>query len=110
MTSSYKLLGNAYIDIVQNNPNLVDDFLTREINADTVSSSIARIYVFYDSLSYTISEESPALDIPTLIANLGGLLGLFLSGNFFTICEIITTLIELYFYRKGINTIDHNQI
>ena len=108
MTSSYKLLGNPYVEIIQNNPNLVLDFMTKEINENTVSSSIAKINVFYNSLSYTRSEESSAIDISTLIANLGGLFGLFLSGNLFTICEIITTLIELYFYRKGINMINHN--
>jgi hypothetical protein len=102
-TSVAKLEGDIYVDIIQNNPNLSADFVTRQINAETVSSSIAKVNVFYESLSYVKTEESPALDIVTLIANMGGTWGLFLSLNFFSLGEIITALIELFYYKTEKN-------
>jgi hypothetical protein len=101
-TSMSKLLGNPYVDIIQNNPNLAIDFVTRPINANTVGESIAKVNIFYDSLSYVNSEETPALDIITLIATMGGNWGLFLSVGLFSFAEVITTLIELYYYKKDV--------
>ena len=99
-TSVAKLSGDPYVDIIQNNPILAADFVTRQINAETVSSSIAKVNVFYESLSYVNTEESPAIDILTLIASMSGTWGLFLSVNFFSLAEIITTLIELFYYKR----------
>ena len=99
-TSVAKLVGDPYVDIIQNNPILAADFVTRQINVETASASIARVNVFYESLSYVNTEESPAIDILTLIASMSGTWGLFLSVNFFSLAEIITTLIELFYYKR----------
>ena len=61
------------------------------------------VNVFYESLSYVNTEESPAVDILTLIAGISGTWGLFLSVNFFSLAEIITTLIELFYYKREKN-------
>ena len=98
--STSKLLGNPYVDIIKNRPNLSADFVTQHVNVNTVRESIAKVNIFYDSLSYVNIEESPALDIWTLVANMGGNWGLFLSVNLFSIAEIVTTLIEIYFYKR----------
>jgi hypothetical protein len=95
-TSSYDVHGDLYVNKIKNNPNLASNFVAEEINAETVRKSFVRINVFYESLSYIISEEAPQLDGFSLVANIGGNLGLFISVSFFSICEIITTLIELY--------------
>jgi hypothetical protein len=100
-TSTFKLLGQPYVDIIQNNPRLVVDYVTQQINANTASDSVAKINIFYDSLSYVINEESPALDIITLVANMGGSWGLFISVNLFSIAEIVTALIEIFYYKRG---------
>jgi hypothetical protein len=47
-----KLIGQPFVDIIQNNLRLVVDYVTQQINANTASDSIAKINVFYDSLSY----------------------------------------------------------
>ncbi len=104
-TSSYDVNGDMYVNTVKNNPNLASDFVTEVINAETVRKSFVRINVFYESLSYSMTEETPQWDIFSLVANIGGNLGLFLGVSFFSICEIITTLFELYFYANGKNKI-----
>jgi hypothetical protein len=104
-TSSYDVNGDMYVNTIKNNPNLASDFVTEKINAETVRTSFVRINVFYETLSYTMTEETPQWDIFSLVANMGGNLGLFLGVSFFSTCEIITTLFELYFYANGKNKI-----
>jgi hypothetical protein len=79
---------------------LSSDFVSTKITPEKAQESIVRLNIFYDSLSYTLSEESPQLDMVTLIANIGGNLGLFLGMSMFSFCELITTLIELYYFYK----------
>ena len=69
------------MNTIRNNPNLATDFVNEEINVETVRKSFVRINVFHDSLSYTLSEETPQWDAFSLIASIGGNLGLFLSLN-----------------------------
>ena len=99
-TSTYDLLGDTYLDVVQDNSNLSSDFIDRSITEENVKQSIVRLNIYYDTLSYKESEETPQMDIVTLIANIGGNLGLFLGVSMFSLCEIVTTLIEVYFYFK----------
>jgi hypothetical protein len=98
--SSYKLLGDSYVNAIEQNFNLSSDFVSTQITPEKAQESIVRLKIFYDSLSYTSSEESPQLDIVTLIANIGGNLGLFLGMSMFSFCELITTLIELFYSYK----------
>jgi hypothetical protein len=99
-TTSYELLGNGYFDYIQKNANLSSDFISKSITNETVQKSMVRVFVNYDSLSYTQSEEAPQIDIISLIANIGGNLGLFLGVSLFSVWEIVITLLEIYFYKK----------
>ena len=99
--SSYDLVGNSYVDDIEMNGNLSLDFVTRELTPKTSRQSVARLSIFYDSLSYTTLEESPQLDFVTLIANIGGNLGLFLGMSLYSIGEFITALFEVYFFFKN---------
>ncbi len=42
-----------YQDIIQNNPNLDSNFISRSINLDTIKNSIAFIKIYFESISYT---------------------------------------------------------
>ena len=98
--SSLELVGDSYVDNIESNTNLTADFVNSDITSATAKGSVARICIFYDTLSYTILEESPQWDIITLIANIGGNLGLFLGVCLFSLGEIVTTLMEIYFFYK----------
>ena len=99
-TTSYELLGDGYVDYIRPNANLSADFVSMSIDTLTAKQSMVRVYVYYDSLSYEQSDEAPQIDIVSLIANIGGNLGLFLGVSMFSVCELVTTLIEVYFYKK----------
>ena len=57
--------------------------------------SVSKINIFFESLSYDISSESPQMDVISLVATMGGNLGLFLGVSLLSVGELITTLIEL---------------
>ena len=100
-TTSCDLIGDTYVDYIRNNTNFCSDFVNKSINAETAKQSVAHLFVYYDTLSFTQIDEAPQIDLVTLIANIGGNLGLFLGVSLFSLCEIITTLLEIYFYKKN---------
>ena len=82
------------------NSNLANDFINKTINVTTVEKSLVKVNLFYESLSYTETTESPKMDIFSLLGSIGGNLGLFLGVSVFSLCEIIEVLIEIYFISK----------
>ena len=94
--SSNQLNGNSYIIKIQNNSKLASDFITKDIDAETAGKSIAQLTIYYDSLSYTESIESPQMNIVSLIGSIGGNLGLFLGVSVFSLWEIIEVVIEIF--------------
>ena len=55
----------------------------------------AYIIVYYSQLEYTLIQETPALTLSNLIANIGGTLGLIVSVSFFTLLEIAELFVML---------------
>ena len=98
--SSVLLVGDGYLSRIKNS-NLSTDFINRTIDAATVEKSIVHVNIFYESLSYTETTESPQMNIVSLLGSIGGHLGLFLGVSIFSLCEIIEVLIEIYFIIKG---------
>ena len=96
-----QLNGDFYLDMIQNNPNLSGDFVTKALNAESARNSIAQVNIFYDTLAYTYAEELPGCNVICLFANIGGSLGLFMGASILSIGEIIEVFMEMYFmFRK----------
>ena len=99
-----QLNGNPYISLIKKSPSLSSDFINRRLDATQAEKSIVKVNIFYESLSYTLSTESPQMDMVSLLANIGGNMGLFLGVSVFTLAEILNVLIEVYFIsRNNIN-------
>ena len=98
--SDYQLLGNYYVNMIKENTRLASDFVTRMINVTTVQESVVKVNVFYASLSYMKSEESPQWDWISLVAYLGGNFGLFLGFSLFSLSEYMQMIFEYYYFRK----------
>ena len=56
--------------------------------------------IFYESLSYTLTTEAPKIDLVSLLANIGGTLGLFLGVSALSACELVEVLIQIILLRK----------
>ena len=94
------LMGEILVDFIKENPNLSEDFFNKSLTPDTVKQTVIRLSVFTDKLAYTLSTESPKMDLVSLLASIGGNLGLFLNVGFFSSCEIFVILIEIIFIFK----------
>ena len=95
--STLKLLGDDFLDYIKENKNLASDFKKTPLNANTAANSVVKVNIFYDSMSYTLSTESAKMDIVSLLASIGGNLGLFLGVSVFSLCELIEVAIEIFF-------------
>jgi hypothetical protein len=69
------------------------------LDTETARRSFVWANVFYKSLSYELSTESPQLIAITLIANIGGYLGLFLGVSVFSLFEPVQILIEIIYLK-----------
>ena len=98
--TSLQLIGDYYVDLLKEKPNLVNDFVDRSINATTARDSVVRVNIFYESLSYSMSTEIPKMDFVSLFSNIGGTLSLFLGVSVFSVFEIVEVLMEIYFEEK----------
>ena len=96
--SSSAIVGDSYVDILSRNTNLTQDFINKSIDAETAKNSLARVYIFYESLSYTESNEvAYSTSVLSLAATIGGLLSLFLGGSVLSLFEIVELMIGIYF-------------
>ena len=79
------------------NGNIYFDSLKRNANR----AKIVDVSLFYDSLSFTRSEELPNMSAFILLGSIGGNLGLFLGISVLSICEVFGLLLEIMFiFRK----------
>ena len=99
--SSYELTPKYYLEYLNSNlTNLKDDFQTdKEIEAAMAKNSFVYLTIFYKSLSFELSTETPQLTLITLFANMGGHLGLFLGVSVFSLFEPIQVLIEIFYMK-----------
>ena len=98
--SFYQILDKNISTKIRENSKLASDFINRTMNLETIKESFVSVNIFYDKISYTISRESPKMDLNSLLASIGGNLSLFLGVSFFSICELIDALIEIHFILK----------
>jgi hypothetical protein len=98
-----RLYKSQYLTFIKKNSKLSSDFINRSIDSSTAEQSFVSVNVFYESLSYKESTESPQLDMITLLGAIGGNLGLFLGASMFTLSEMVEVAIALFISLKNIN-------
>lgn len=83
-----------YKEILLQNAKVKVLLKTENANKIDLKDIILSINVFYESDTYNIVTEIPEIDLPTLLAKLGGQFGLFLGiAGFFLLCLINKTKI-----------------
>ncbi len=98
--SSTKLIGDLFAEFIRKNRNLSEDFVMRSINAQTASESFVKVNIFYESMSRTLSIDTPKMDIVSLLSSMGGILGLLLGMSTFSFWEVLILLIEILYAEK----------
>ena len=79
---------------------LPNDFVKTKIDSESARKSFVNFNIFYKSLSYEISTESPQYNWITLFANISSYLGFFFGISLFSLFELIQVLIEIMFMKK----------
>ena len=104
--SAYQLTGEKYIEFINANEVLKNDFVTQTVDKTTAKDSMVCVSVFYDTFAYLYTKDTPQMDIVSLLANIGGNLGLFLGVSLFSMWEVIDVLIEVYFIKTQTKVAD----
>jgi hypothetical protein len=93
-TSFQTSSGIGYANLIKSKPKLTSDFSSTPINEYTASNKFVQLNIYYDSLSYTMSTDSPSMDIVAFLGSIGGTLGLFLGVSVLSVCELMHVLVE----------------
>ena len=99
--SSYELIPELYKEFLNSEfTNLANDFpSTQQIDEETARKSFIELSIFYKSLSYETSTESPQMNGITLISNIASNLSLFLGVSVFSLFEPLQVLIEIIYIK-----------
>ncbi len=95
-TTSYQLIGDHFIEHILSNERLLSNFINRTIDAHTARESFVRVNIFYDSLSYVETTESPQMDLISLLASIGGNLSLFLGVSVLSLFELVEVALIIF--------------
>jgi hypothetical protein len=94
--SSIELIPNYYVDYLRSNANLSVDFLSNSnVDEERARKSFVSLNIFYKSLTYDLSLETPQTNSIWLLASIGGYLSLFLGLSLFSVCELLQLLFEI---------------
>jgi hypothetical protein len=86
-TTHYMNLLKKNKKIINLNPEITEHELTWE--------SVLKFNIFYETLSYTIITESSAINLFSLVSNLGGTIGLFLGMSLLSFIEILELILRI---------------
>ena len=92
-SQTYK--GRLFSAWIKANPVFSSDFTSTPIDEATASDKFVELRIYYDSLTYMMSIDSPIMDIVTFLSNIGGTLGLFLGVSVLSVCELIYLMAEI---------------
>ena len=96
-TSFLEYPSEAYGNLLMNLKAIKSKFPNNSVTFEKLKQSTLALNVYYDNLKFTVIEESPAMDLITLISGMGGTLGLFIGVSFLSFVEILEILIRIFF-------------
>jgi hypothetical protein len=103
-----ELIPNVIMDYLNSNYSKVStDFVTYRIDSEFARKSFVNFNIFYKTLSYEMSLESPKVDFFWLFIGLGSYLSLFLGVSVFSVFEPIQILIEIMFVKYKNKSIEN---
>ena len=101
-TTMTQLNPTSFLSTIESRPKLWQDFVgqnKRPLDSNTARESLVKFNIYYDSLSYKLSSETPQVNVVSLLASVGGNLSLFLGVSVFSLCEMAEVALEIYFIK-----------
>jgi amiloride-sensitive sodium channel subunit alpha/amiloride-sensitive sodium channel subunit gamma len=100
----------GYGNFIKNLNKVKSKFPNNSVAFEELKQSTLAINVYYDDLKYTVIEESASMDLITLIAGMGGTLGLFIGVSFLSFVEIFEILVRILFIYNEEKTKKQNRV
>jgi hypothetical protein len=97
-STSQTYTGMLFETLVKSNPVFASDFSSTPITEETASNKFVELNIYYDKLAYTLSEDSPSMDIVAFFGSIGGTLGLFMGLSVLSFCEMFHVVFESFFH------------
>ncbi|XP_065059967.1 acid-sensing ion channel 5-like isoform X2 [Rhopilema esculentum] len=99
-------------DMQYYNPVLSKVLNRTNLSKDFINSNFLQLKVYFKSFSYQKVMEVPAMNFFSLVAGIGGSLGLFIGASVFSICELLTFIAAALFgrYHKRVAHIDGKMV
>ena len=96
-TSSTNFPSYDYYKELINNPKIISKYPSGyNITLEDLKQSLISFEIYYNEMTYTLMLELPKIKIVDLVANLGGILGLFIGISVLSFVEILEIILEIF--------------
>ena len=95
--SNSQFLSEIYFDYIKNNSAFSSKYDEDELTIDFIADDIVKLNIYYESLTYTLTEESVSINLVSMFSSIGGFMGMFLGMSIMTLVELLEIIIK-YFY------------
>jgi amiloride-sensitive sodium channel subunit alpha/amiloride-sensitive sodium channel subunit gamma len=109
-TSSLEYPSEGYGNLLVNLNEIKSRFPNKSVTFEKLKQRTLAINVYYDELKLTVIEQSPSMELITLIAGMGGTLGLFIGVSFLSFVEIFEILVRILFIYNEEKTKKQNRV
>ena len=82
------------MDVVKSRTNFLSKYDNKTLDTQHILNKLSRVNIFYDSLSYTQITESVSMNLVSLLAAIGGFMGMFLGMSLMTLVEFLDILMR----------------
>ena len=80
---------DVYLDVIKAKKKFISKYDNKTLNDQAIINGILKVNIYYDSLSYTQITESVSMNQVSLLAAIGGFMGLFLGMSLMTLVELL---------------------
>ena len=90
---------DLYVDFVKNRKNFLSKYDSKTLDTQIILNRLTRVNIYYDSLSYTLITESIGMNMVSLVAAIGGFMGMFLGMSLMTLVELLEIFLRIVLNR-----------
>ena len=105
--STSRFCTEPYVDLVKSRKVFLSKYDNETMSIEAIQGGLAKLNIYYDSLSYTQITESAKINQVSLLASIGGFMGMFLGMSLMTFVEILDVIMRLILHKfaSGVNCV-----
>ena len=99
--SSSQFSAETYLDLIKKRKRFESKYDSETLSDENIRQGLVKLNIYYDSLSYTQITESAKMNKVSLLASIGGFMGMFLGMSLMTFVEILDILVRLILHKMS---------